>query len=380
MKRFLVWLYLMSKRLLKKPSFVIILAMLPVVLLAYRFVITEDDEKLHAAFYIEGEGDVLTERLTEDLLGSDGVVAFYLCESEEELYNDVVAGRAECGYVFGENLLERFFDKDWRGVIRTIVSENSHYSAFVNEWVYAMLYSDMSEELTVDYMLNRSGVRMEKEEAEKLLRQMHAEAMKQAIVFDYSYVSLDGGGEVDETEEKTESHLTKPIRGTVALFVLLAGLAGLVFWYQDDEEGRFRVMAYNKRPLISFGSLLLPTLLAGIVGVVCLMISGISVGIFTEMWQMLWYVLLVAAFCNLLRHLIPSVNVVCAMIPIMAIVTYLCCPIIVDLGVLFPFLGMMRRILVADYYLEAFLKAPQWLLPAVSAGVLSVSLLFRERY
>ena len=68
--------------------------------------------------------------------------------------------------------------------------------------------------------------------------------------------------------------VTKPIRGTVALFVLLAGLAGLVFWFQDKAEGRFKVMSYEKRPVIHYGSMLLPTLLAGIVGIVCIFIAG----------------------------------------------------------------------------------------------------------
>ncbi len=380
MKRFFVWLALMSKRLLKKPSFVIILAMLPLVLMMYRFVITEEDGTLRAALYISDKEDTLSEHLAEELVNSDGIVTFYTCSTEQELYDDVVAGRAECGYIFSEDLLERFLDKEWRGTITTVVAGNSQFSAFVNEWVYAVLYKNLECDLVMDYLTTKSGINMDEDEARILVKEAFDAAMEKAVVFEFKYVSFDTREEITEFNSEAENHMMKPIRGTVALFVFLAGLAGLVFWYQDDAEGRFRVMAYNKRPAISFGSLLLPVMLAGCVGIVCLLVSGVAVGIFKELWCMLWYTVLVAAFCNLLRHLIPSVNAVCAMIPILAVATYLCCPIILDLKALFPMVDYVRKLLMADYYLQCFLGRSLWVLPAVALGVFGVSALFREKY
>ncbi len=380
MKRFLMWILLMSKRLLKKPSFVIILAMLPVVLLAYRAVITEDDGKLHAALYVSDAGDPLSKEMCEELLASDGIVSFYVCDSEQALYDDVIAGRAECGYIFAEELLERFLEKDWRGTITTVVGNSSQFAPFVNEWIYAILYKNLECDLVMDYMVDKSGISLEPDEARTLVKEAFEEAMEKAVVFEFHYLDFDTNEEMTEFDEDAENQMMKPIRGTVALFVFLAGLAGLVFWYQDDAEGRFRVMAYNKRPTISFGSLLLPTMLAGVVGILCLFVSGVAVGVLQEVWCMLWYTVLVAAFCNLLRHLIPSVNAVCAMIPILSVTTYLCCPIILELKPFLPAVVYVRKLLVADYFLQSFLGRPLWVLPLVAAGVFAVSFFWPEKY
>ncbi len=380
MKRFGVWVYLMSKRLLKRPSFVIILALLPVVLLMYRIVVSEDDGSLPAAIYIEGEGDALTESFLADATASSGVVRFYEVGTESELYDDVVAGRAECGYILHASLLERLLDKDWHGCITTVVASNSQYAAFVNEWVYAMLFRNLECDLVTNYVVNKSGLRLESvAEAERRLRTHFDLAMSEVAVFEYVYLDFYDNTVVEKPEE-VESHLTRPIRGTVALFVFLAGLAGLVFWFQDDAEGRFRVMAYNRRPGISFGSLLLPTLLAGVVGLVCLFVSGITVGFFREVTAMLCYVFLISGFCNLVRHLVPSVNVVCAAIPVLAVASYLCCPVIMDLRPMLPVIEYIRKLLAPDYYLQTFAGQPMWILFVSTVVITLVSLLLPEKY
>ena len=52
MKRMGMWILLMTKRLMKKPSFIIILVLLPVILVMYRFIITEDDGTIRACVYV----------------------------------------------------------------------------------------------------------------------------------------------------------------------------------------------------------------------------------------------------------------------------------------------------------------------------------------
>ena len=51
MKRMGMWLLLMTKRLMKKPSFVIILVLLPAILILYRFIIRQDNGTLRACIY-----------------------------------------------------------------------------------------------------------------------------------------------------------------------------------------------------------------------------------------------------------------------------------------------------------------------------------------
>ena len=157
-RRFFVWTFLTAKRLLKKPSFVLILLMLPAVILLYRALITENDGKLHVAVWFEEHDELskhflseMTEKVPEQFL-------FYECEDEEDLYSDVAAGRAECGYVFSADMAGKILTDEWRGMITAVVSERTVYGEFVNEIVYDKLNRVLSFKVVSDYLVNRSDI------------------------------------------------------------------------------------------------------------------------------------------------------------------------------------------------------------------------------
>ena len=373
MKRMGMWILLMTKRLMKKPSFIIILVLLPVILVMYRFIITEDDATIRACIYVPEGSEEFTAKLADDLVTADFQAKFYLVDSEDDLYSDVIAGRAEVGYILPKDVRERFLTKNWDGAVTMVVSDSSQMAPFVNEFVTVVIYTDMMEEYITDYLVNRSGLTFEDGDIRPLIRESLRKHAGSGSLFDISYRDYYKNEEVSREEVMSENYLMKPIRGTVALFVLLAGLAGLVFWFQDNAEGRFKVMSHEKRPVINYGSLLLPTALSAIVGMVCIIIAGLCGNIFYELLTMLLYVIFVTGVCEIIRVIVPNVNAVCAAIPILAIASYLCCPILIDLKKVLPVVSYLRKILPPDYYLETFNGTKLWVLAAATAVVTAVS-------
>lgn len=373
MKRMGMWILLMTKRLMKKPSFIIILVLLPVILVMYRFIITEDDGTIRACVYVPEGSEAFTAKLADNLADAEFSARFYLVDSEDDLYSDVIAGRAEVGYILPKDLKERFLTKNWDSAVRMVVSDTSQMAPFVNEFVTVVIYTDMMEEYIADYLVNRSGLELSDEEIRPIIRENLLKQADSGSLFDIAYRDYYKNEEVSREEVMAENYLMKPIRGTVALFVLLAGLAGLVFWFQDNAEGRFKVMSHEKRPVINYGSLLLPTALSAIVGMVCILIAGLCENIFLELLTMLLYVIFVTGVCEIIRVIVPSVNAVCAAIPILAIASYLCCPILIDLKKVLPVVSYLRKILPPDYYLETFNGTKLWVLAAATAVVTLVS-------
>ncbi len=379
MKRMGMWILLMTKRLMKKPSFVIILVLLPVILIGYRFIIKENEETLRACIYVPSGSDEYARTVAKELVKADYAATFYMADSEDDLYSDVIAGRAEVGYIFAKDLHQRMLTKDWAGAITMVVSDTSQFAEFVNEFVTVQLYSNIMEDYLTDYLATRSGINLTEEEIRPAVRENLAKQAEAETVFEVSYRDYYTNTEVTKEEILQENYLTKPIRGTVALFVLLAGLAGLVFWFQDSAEGRFKVMSYEKRPVINYGSLLLPTLLAAVVGLVCIFIAGLAGNFFKELFVMLLYVFFVTGVCEIIRVAVPSVNAICAAIPILAIASYLCCPIVLDLKKVLPVVSYLRKILPPDYYLQTFNAAPVWVLAVAAAVVSAVTVLLELR-
>ena len=310
MKRMGMWILLMTKRLMKKPSFIIILVLLPVILVMYRFIITEDDATIRACIYVPEGSEEFTAKLADDLVTADFQAKFYLVDSEDDLYSDVIAGRAEVGYILPKDIRERFLTKNWDGAVTMVVSDSSQMAPFVNEFVTVVIYTDMMEEYITDYLVNRSGLTFEDGDIRPLIRESLRKHAGSGSLFDISYRDYYKNEEVSREEVMSENYLMKPIRGTVALFVLLAGLAGLVFWFQDNAEGRFKVMSHEKRPVINYGSLLLPTALSAIVGMICIIIAGLCGNIFYELLTMLLYVIFVTGVCEIIRVIVPNVNAV----------------------------------------------------------------------
>lgn len=368
MKKNILWIYLMCKRLLKKPSFLIILGILPVLLLGYRVLIAGESGTIRVGMYFEEPEGALAKAMQQELVGKELFAEFYVSASEEDLYADVASGRAECGYLLPGDVIERLVEKDWDGCITQIVSDNSRYADYVNETIYCQVFYEMAETLLLDYMRSHNYYGATDAQLTEACREAFAAKENGIIAFEYEYVEGKGGIQVPKPEKTGDyDHLTKPIRGTIALFVLLAGMAGLIFWYQDEQEGRFQCFLYQRLPWLSVSSLLLPTLLGGIVGLGSLYLSGVGMSFPKELALMLLYCLLVTGFCNLLRFLVPSAHAVCAMIPLFSLASFVCCPIIMDITTFAPFLRYLRPLLVVDYYLEGYLYPHKMLRLAFAA-------------
>lgn len=392
MKKMLVWSLLLSKRLFKRPSFILILLLLPVVLIAYRYILTEDSDTLRVALYCE-ESDEFSGEIIDALTESDSFATYYRVSSEEEAVNDVAASRAECAYIFSEDLEKAVLEKDYDDTITVFSSDNTQYKALINEEVFCAVYHGFSDDVMVSILLD-----YEKEQAkedpdyeplgEEAIRELLAERRSARETDMFTFYYIDGKDtEHSEltTEENTEemNYLTRPIRGTVALFVLLSGLAGLVFWFQDNSEGRFNAFAYYKRPLLSLGSLFLPVMLAGVMGLVCIFLSGIGKNPFFEIAMMLLYMLLTTGFCNLLRLFLPSVNTACATIPILVLTSYICAPVILDISPHLPAIRYVRVLLTVNYYLQTFISSsmiPQFVLASLLLLPVTVLLDYMGRF
>ena len=172
MKRMGMWILLMTKRLMKKPSFIIILVLLPVILVMYRFIITEDDGTIRACVYVPEGSDSYTKQLAKHLAEAEYSARFYLVDSEDDLYSDVIAGRAEVGYVFPKDMNERFLTKNWDGAVRMVVSDTSQLAPFVNEFVNVVIYTDMMEDYIADYLVEDDELAAMQEDVNVILQHL----------------------------------------------------------------------------------------------------------------------------------------------------------------------------------------------------------------
>ena len=96
-KKLWIWYLLFTKRLLKKPSFWIVLLLAPLLTAGMTLIAWEDSHVLRIAVYAEESDDKLGEQIIDDLEQLDGVVRYEACSSEEELRDLVAYGKMDAG-------------------------------------------------------------------------------------------------------------------------------------------------------------------------------------------------------------------------------------------------------------------------------------------
>lgn len=105
MRPWCTYFHLFTKRLFQKPIYLFVLLLLPCFSYFYSQSTINQDDSLNVALYIEGK-DPLAVSIVADLLEADSQVHFYEVTDYETLTKDVITRKAECAYIFPDNLSE----------------------------------------------------------------------------------------------------------------------------------------------------------------------------------------------------------------------------------------------------------------------------------
>lgn len=353
MKRTLTFLLLFVKRLCRKPSFLIILLLMPALVLGLRLVLSEDDETMHVALYNEGSDEKI-EIVIDRLVESEGSIDYYRAESLYNVRADVLTEHAECGFVFREGLWQAMVDEEAEGAITLYQGSKSSSTDLIKETVFGTIYTELSYDILTNY-LDEQTVHdgMTDEERNAYLREKYEGYVNDGGVFTISY--MDGGEtiEKDVTDVSSDkSYLMKPVRGTLSLFMFMAAMAGAVFWAIDEKDGAYKTLGYKERPFVNMVVIFIPALMSGLVALISIYIGGIGGNFFPELFRILAYCVILTGFANLIRSITSSSTMICSLLPMLTVVSLICCNIILNIENMVPGISVVRMFLPPNYYLE----------------------------
>ncbi len=219
MNSLLIWAFMSLKRYLKRPAFVLILLLVPIVLLGMGSRKEEDSGQISIALYAGDES--FSAEIMELLVQEDGIFSFYVSPSEESLREDVAARRAECGYVFGDNLKERLDTGAYKRSITVVSAPSSVLAELSTEVVYAKLIDVYGRGLLEKY--SEGFAFLPEEERWKQLELLYDKYLTDGSTFSFRYETL-GGGRTESDFAGPEAAAVFPIRGIAALLVFITGL------------------------------------------------------------------------------------------------------------------------------------------------------------
>lgn len=347
MKQFFIWFLLFLKRLFQKPSFFIICLLIPATGFLLGSLSRQEDSGVRIAVF--NEDSPLSNMLTEHLLQKEGILQFYLCETEEELYQAVSSKKAECGYIFRADLEKRLNEKDTKRSIPCIKSPSSVLYKFANEVVFSELISSYGKNIVMAFGTESGFFTEITPEELNAVGESFSYYIENGGTFSFEYETLNTGLK----EESKGGNIAFPFRGIGSIIILVGGMFGTVKWFQDRGKGIFYRLPYQKKWIGRLVSISVPTIAFSMVVLLGIVLSGTGIFWIRELLVMALYSLAVTGFGCILCRILKRDVAVCAILPVIILGSLIFCPVFFSLEGMFPIIGIVGKVFLPYYYLKA---------------------------
>ena len=343
MKRAFLWYGLLTRRLLRKPAFLILLLCVP--LLAGAMTLVSKQEKSFVSIALVCETDAPAARRSADrLLNSASLVRCTEYGSEAEARDAVASAQADAAWIFreeAEDELARFVSqRGTHGVVLVVEREDNVFLRLAREQLAAAIYPEASRALFRSYLIEKLGA--PEDAPEEFFEAYYQTPFSDVSIIEFAY---DDGSELSSSAD----FLVVPVRGLLALLLVLTGLASAMYLNAEERRECFLRLGKGARrflPLLYHLTALLPMALAVLIA---LRLAGLLGAWPRELGRMLLFCASAAVFSELIRKLCRSQALLGALIPVMMALMMALCPVFLDLKMLEP----VRRLLPPYYYLNA---------------------------
>lgn len=346
LQKSLFWFYLTCKRLVKKPSFLLLLCSIPILVFAMGMVAQEESGMLNIVLYQENEEDELSSELVSDLLTEDSVLQYHQVSEEAEAYALVETGRVDAAWIFPDKMQEKLeeyiagaYDCPF---IRIAVREDNVILQLSREKLYGALYSYFPYTVYEMYVQNELGG---EDLSEEELRAYYESARVEGDLFALTYVN----GEAHDANRGEANYLTAPIRGLLALVVMLCSLSAVMYYLQDEAAGVFDRVVLKRRQKYLYGYQLAATVWASAAVLLALALSGNFESFGNELGLMALYIVMTTGFCSVVKKLCGNLQRLGTCIPLLMIGMLVLCPIFFAVRRF----RMVQYLLPPFYYLNA---------------------------
>ena len=144
-KKALLWCLMLTKRLYKKVTFVIILALIPITVLAFGKASQEDSGIMTILLVQEDPNDALASQVVEELLGSSDLILFKKIDNAQEAERIVQIEKADAAWIFPKDMEEKILDFVTtenlpKSFVRVVVREENVTIKLANEKLSGALF------------------------------------------------------------------------------------------------------------------------------------------------------------------------------------------------------------------------------------------------
>ncbi len=348
MKRIILWLWLLIKRQLKTPAMLLFLFGMPLACLAIEAVPSMKEQGTPKIGLVVQKEDPVARKTADRLVNGSYSVAFYEAEDEAALRSDIISGKAQHGYIFSAGLQQKLDARAFSASI-ILVRQNSNFLAYMtNEIVFSEMFCVYGADIALNYVGQSSLFAQMRPQALQMVEKQYEEYgnSKKTFYLDFEMLDQNGG-----TVQMETAPTVFPIRGVLAVLVMLAGLYGGVWWCSDRQAGMFLSMGMRYRYVSRVLYILVPTVLFALSAELTMALTHTAVFPY-ELAEMGAYILEILVFVLVLTLLLPDSRLLISLIPVLAAASLILCPVFINVASAIPAADHLSRLLVPYYYLR----------------------------
>lgn len=335
-KKFLLWYWFSMKRLLFKPSFVILLCLVPVLLPIGKATMTEDSGVLTVALSSEN-GDTVSEQIISKLMKKDSMIRFK--KYETDAIKAVENGEVEAAWIFKSDIGDRIdkytSKKSLQPIVEVYVREDNISQKISREVLFEALYSNISQSIYRNYTKSNISPNVSDGDLEAFYN-----SKRLRDIVEIKHLN-------SETPVAKSNYLTAPLRGFLSLLVLLCTLAAAMYFLDDEKNGKYDWLSLARRAAPALALCLAAATLCSMAVFAALFISGIFAGFVTELVNIFMLAVSASGFALIFCLIFPSSEKLGACIPGILVSGMVLSPIFFNLKILKP----LRLLFPTHYYL-----------------------------
>lgn len=341
------WFLLLNKRLYKKITFVLIMLLIPTLVFGYSSLAQEESGVMTIALAQQGD-DPMAKQIMQDLKDGTNLIRYVFCDSPESAEKMVNDGKAEAAWIFAddlENRIYRFVNRPSRttAFVQIIEQESTIPMKLSREKISGTVFGYCSRTFYLKYI--RENVPEMQDVSDEALLAYYDDFATNVDLFEFSYLEGEGGAEAAEEA----NYLLSPVRGLLAIVIILGGLAAAMYFSHDDRCGTFSLVPQGKRHLVEFTCQSIAVLNLSAIALASLMIMGASVSVGRELLLTACYGFMATLFCMTMRRILGSITAIGTAMPLLVVVMLVICPVFFDLGPL----RILQYLCPPTYYINA---------------------------
>lgn len=347
MRKCVTWLWLLIKRQYKKPAFLCLLLLIPILVFGYTALNQGQSGAVTVVLAYETE-DVLAQRIC-DKLQNESMLIRFITADKKQAENMVLSGKADAAWIFPVNTKEALLDflsGSNQPFVRVLEREQSVSLLLTREKLAAAVFT-VGAELHFDSYLRENVPALKDVPADELM------AYYNSIMMDGELFRFEDITGAEEQLVDQKSYLLSPLRGILGVLAAVCALAAAMDYCGDVKKGVFSRVKENNRVLIELTSQMICQVSVLTVSAVCLSFAGLTETFFVELASVLSYGFCCAGFGMLLRIFLRKGKWIATILPVVSVGMLAVCPVFFHLDAL----RHVQLLLPATFYINGAYSA-----------------------